>query len=75
MFWYETTATGNGNYRLINTDTHDVKPKQEWYDQQIEEREILIKRLTKRMTEIIGEHENDIEELKKEKAKYYPDDS
>jgi Mg2+ and Co2+ transporter CorA len=63
MNWVIST-TRDGHY--YNPATHELKPKKDWLEQQIAGKKDLIKRMTTRMTEIIGDIEKEIEELEKQ---------
>jgi hypothetical protein len=63
MNWVIST-TRDGHY--YNPETHEVRAKKGWLKEQIAGKKDLIKRMTTRMTEIIGDIEKEIEELERQ---------
>jgi len=63
MNWVISTTSKNHYY---NPETHELKPRKQWLEQQIEGKKDLIKRMTTRMTEMIAELEDDIKSLEEQ---------
>lgn len=66
MFEFVNTTFGN----LYNPNTHEIKPRREFVESEIERKENLIKQLMERVTETTTILKEEIDDLKKQLKDY-----